>query len=146
MGWHSVHSVLLPLFGVLYQRQIVDDDDDCGAFGGRRIDRGNRSTRRKPVPLPLCAPQIPHDLTRTRTRAAAVGSRRLTSWHHVFLERSGRCALFARLLGFGVRGVEIFRYLSTRLVMHFSVSSDTTVRVSEGLFLSNKLSSNKASV
>jgi hypothetical protein len=28
-----------------------------------RIDRGNRSTRRKPAPAPLCPPQIPHDLT-----------------------------------------------------------------------------------
>jgi hypothetical protein len=28
----------------------------------------------------LCPPQIPHDLTWARTRAAAVGSRRLTAW------------------------------------------------------------------
>jgi hypothetical protein len=45
-----------------------------------RIGRGNRSTRRKPAPMPLCAPQIPHDLTWARTRAAAVGSRRPTAW------------------------------------------------------------------
>jgi hypothetical protein len=43
------------------------------------IGRGNRSTRRKPVPLPLCAPQTPHAAHR-RTRAAAVGSQRLTAW------------------------------------------------------------------
>jgi hypothetical protein len=30
-------------------------------------------------PVPLRPPQIPHDLTRARTRAAAVGSRRLTA-------------------------------------------------------------------
>jgi hypothetical protein len=30
--------------------------------------------------VPLCQPQIQHDLTRARTRAAAVGSRRLTTW------------------------------------------------------------------
>jgi hypothetical protein len=42
--------------------------------------RGNRSTRRKPAPVPLCQPQIPHDLTRARTRTAVVGSRRLTAW------------------------------------------------------------------
>jgi hypothetical protein len=41
-----------------------------------RIRRGKRSTRRKPATVPLCPPQIPHDLT----RAAAVGSRRLTAW------------------------------------------------------------------
>jgi hypothetical protein len=40
-----------------------------------RTGRGNRSTRSKPAPVPLCPPQIPHDLT----RAAAVGSRRLTA-------------------------------------------------------------------
>jgi hypothetical protein len=45
-----------------------------------KIDRGNRSTRRKPAPVPLCPPQIPHELIWARTRAAAVGSRRLTSW------------------------------------------------------------------
>jgi hypothetical protein len=30
--------------------------------------------------LPLCLPQIPHDLTSVRTRAYAVESRRLTVW------------------------------------------------------------------
>jgi hypothetical protein len=44
------------------------------------IGRGNRSTRRKPAPAPLCPPQNPHDQTRARTRAAAVGSRGLTAW------------------------------------------------------------------
>jgi hypothetical protein len=49
-------------------------DGDCGAIGGMKIGRGNRSTRTKPAPAPLCPPQIPHDHTRVRTRAAAVGS------------------------------------------------------------------------
>jgi hypothetical protein len=40
----------------------------------------NRSTRRKPAPVSLCPPQIPHDLTWGRTWAAAVGSRGLTAW------------------------------------------------------------------
>jgi hypothetical protein len=44
-----------------------------------RIRWGNRSTRGKPAPVPLCPPQIPHDLTWDRTRAAAVGSQRLTA-------------------------------------------------------------------
>jgi hypothetical protein len=30
-----------------------DDDDECEVVGGIRIGRGNRSTRRKPVPVPL---------------------------------------------------------------------------------------------
>jgi hypothetical protein len=29
--------------------------------------------------VPLCPPQIPHDLTWDRTRAAAMGSQRLTA-------------------------------------------------------------------
>jgi hypothetical protein len=44
---------------------IVPDPDvgegDCGAIGGMKIGRGNRSTRRKPAPAPLCPPQIPLD-------------------------------------------------------------------------------------
>jgi hypothetical protein len=47
------------------------DDGDCGENGGMKIGRGNRSTRRKPAPAPLCPPQIPHDQTRARTRTAA---------------------------------------------------------------------------
>jgi hypothetical protein len=65
--------------GLLYQPQMIDDGD-CGAIGGMKIGRGNRSTRRKPAPVPLCPPQIPHDQTRARTRSAAVGSQRLTFW------------------------------------------------------------------
>jgi hypothetical protein len=42
------------------------------------IGRGNRSTRRKPAPVPLRPPQAPH-AARTRTRAAAVGNQRLTA-------------------------------------------------------------------
>jgi hypothetical protein len=55
-------------------------EGDCGAFGGMKIGRGNRSTQRKPAPAPLCPPQIPLDQTRDRTQGAAVGSQRLTAW------------------------------------------------------------------
>jgi hypothetical protein len=65
--------------GLLYKPQMIDEGD-CGAIGGMKIGRENRSTRRKPAPAPLCPPQIPHDQTRARTRAAAVGSQRLTAW------------------------------------------------------------------
>jgi hypothetical protein len=64
--------------GLLYQPQTIDYE--CGAVGGMRIDRGNRSTRRKPAPAPRCPQQISHNLTRVRTRVAAVGSRWLTAW------------------------------------------------------------------
>jgi hypothetical protein len=50
-----------------------------GEFGGMKIGRGNQSSRRKPAPAPLCPRQIPHDQTRARTRAAAVGSPRICS-------------------------------------------------------------------
>jgi hypothetical protein len=67
--------------GLLYQPRMIDGD--YGAVGGMRIGRVNRSTRRKPAPVPLCPPQIPHDLTWVRTRAAAVGSRRITAPFYV---------------------------------------------------------------
>jgi hypothetical protein len=51
-----------------------DDGEICGMIG-----RGNRSTRRKPAPVPLCPLQTPH-AARTRTWATAVGSQRLTTW------------------------------------------------------------------
>jgi hypothetical protein len=59
---------------------IVPAPGDCedGEFGGMN-GKGNRSTRRKPAPAPLCPPQTPVDQTRDRTRAAAVGSQRLTA-------------------------------------------------------------------
>jgi hypothetical protein len=34
-----------------------------GEFGGMLIGRGNQSVRRTFAPVPLCPPQIPHDLT-----------------------------------------------------------------------------------
>jgi hypothetical protein len=43
---------------------------ECVAVGVI-IGRGDRSTRRKPVPVPLSSPQIPHDQTWDRTRALA---------------------------------------------------------------------------
>jgi hypothetical protein len=61
--------------GLLYQPRMIDD---YGAVGGMRIGRGNRSTRRKPAPVPLCPPQILHYMNWDRSRAAAVGSQRLS--------------------------------------------------------------------
>jgi hypothetical protein len=46
--------------GLLYQPRMLD-------VGGM-LGRGN--------PVQLCPPQIPHDLTQARARAAAVGNRR----------------------------------------------------------------------
>jgi hypothetical protein len=63
--------------GLLYKPQMIDEGD-CGPIGEMKIGRGNRSTRRKPAPASLCPPQIPHDQIRAQTRAAAVGSQRVT--------------------------------------------------------------------
>jgi hypothetical protein len=80
LGWGEtlVHLVRRPLIGLLYQPRILDDE--CGAVGGIRIGRGNRNTRRKTNPVPLCPPRIPYFLTWARTRAAAVGTWRLIAW------------------------------------------------------------------
>jgi hypothetical protein len=51
-----------------------------GAVGGMRTGRGNQSTRRKPISVPLFLPRIPNDVAWGRTRAAMVGSRQLTAW------------------------------------------------------------------
>jgi hypothetical protein len=72
----GVESKLGPLCTSATEWPIVPalGDYDDGEFGGMKIGRGNRSTRRKPAPTPLCPPQIPLDQT-----AAAVGSQRLTA-------------------------------------------------------------------
>jgi hypothetical protein len=59
--------------GLLYKLQMIDEGD-CGAIGGMKVGRKNRSTRRKPAPAPFCPPQIPHDQTRARTLAIALGN------------------------------------------------------------------------
>jgi hypothetical protein len=70
-----------PLRNVASNRPIVPvpapgdyDDGEIGEMTGR----GNQSTRRKPVPVPLCPQQTPHAAW-TRTQATAVGSQRLTT-------------------------------------------------------------------
>jgi hypothetical protein len=67
LGTAATNRLLVPAPG----------DYDDGEIGGM-IGRGNRSTRRKPAPVPLCPPKTPH-AARMRTRAAAVGSQRLTA-------------------------------------------------------------------
>jgi hypothetical protein len=45
-----------------------------------RIGRRNLSTQRKHAPVPLCPPQIPHDLTWAWIGATVVERRQLTAW------------------------------------------------------------------
>jgi hypothetical protein len=79
VGRDWVHLVLRPLLVYLYQPQVIDDGD-CGAIGGMKIGTGNRSTWRKPPPVPLCPPQIPHEQTQAGTWVAVVGSQWQTAW------------------------------------------------------------------
>jgi hypothetical protein len=52
--------VRLPLTGLFYQPCMIDEE--YGDVDGMSIGRGNRNTRRKPAPAPICPPQIPLDL------------------------------------------------------------------------------------
>jgi hypothetical protein len=63
-----------PLGTAATNRPIVTapGDYDDGEIGGMMISKVNRSTRRKPAPVPLCPPQTPH--------AAWTRSQRLTAW------------------------------------------------------------------
>jgi hypothetical protein len=53
-------------------------DNEYGAIGGM-TSREKRSTGIEPAPMPLCPPQIPHEMTWARARATAIGSQRLTA-------------------------------------------------------------------
>jgi hypothetical protein len=61
---------------------LVPAPGDCedGEFGGMKIGRGAEVLGENLPPESPCPPQIPLDQTRGRTRAAAVGSQRLTAW------------------------------------------------------------------
>jgi hypothetical protein len=46
------------------------DNDECEEVGGMKIGKENRSTRRKPVPVQICLPQIPYGLNRVSTKCS----------------------------------------------------------------------------
>jgi hypothetical protein len=82
VGWDWVHLYVAHQWdrvGLLYLPQMIDE---CGAVGGMGTERGNRSTRGKPAPVPFRPPHIPHDLTWYLTRTSVVGSWRLTAWDY----------------------------------------------------------------
>jgi hypothetical protein len=53
-----------PLGTTATNRSILPSpgDYDDGEIGRMMIGRGNRSTRRKPAPVPPCPPETPHGL------------------------------------------------------------------------------------
>jgi hypothetical protein len=80
LNWYSGGGVqLVPLGTAATNRPTVPSpgDYDDGEIGGM-TGKGNRSTRRKPVPVPFWPPQTSH-AARTATRAVAVESQRLTA-------------------------------------------------------------------
>jgi hypothetical protein len=77
LRWDWVQLVRRPLGGMLYRSRMMYD---YGTVGEMRISRVSPSFRRKPAPMPICPPQIPHDLTWDWIRAARMGCRRLTVW------------------------------------------------------------------
>jgi hypothetical protein len=87
------------------------DDRESGGI----IGKGNRSTRRKPAPVPLCPPQSSHAAW-TRTRAAAVGSQRLTAF------ATARPAVYflpvARLLVFSVCRISVLLNAACKTLFH----------------------------
>jgi hypothetical protein len=78
--WYSGGVQLGPLGTAATNRPIVPapGDFEDGKIG-KIFSKGNRGARRKLAPVPLCPPQSPH-AARTRTRATAVGSQRLSNW------------------------------------------------------------------
>jgi hypothetical protein len=67
-----------PLGTAATYRSIVPAPGDYDGEIPGMIGRGKGSTRRIPAPVPRCPPQTQR-AARTRTRAAAVGSQRLTA-------------------------------------------------------------------
>jgi hypothetical protein len=66
-GWDWICLALHPLFRLLYQFQMTDEDE-CGAVSGMTVDGGHWSTWRKPAPVPLYPQQIPYNLTWVQPR------------------------------------------------------------------------------
>jgi hypothetical protein len=117
-----VESKLGPLGTSASHWPIVPAPGDCedGELGELNA-RGNRNTRSKPVPTPLCPPQIPLDQTRDWTLAAAVGSQRLTA---SVMARPSALGI-ATGYGLGSRGIRI----------HVLVGEDfSSLRLPDGLW------------
>jgi hypothetical protein len=78
LGWDYV-SELRPPTGLLFIPQIIYE---YGEPWWNDIDseKPKKKLGEKPVPVPLCPPQISHGLTREQTRASAVKGQRLTAW------------------------------------------------------------------
>jgi hypothetical protein len=53
----------------------------------------SKNSQEKPIPVPLCPPQIPHGPTRSRTQPSVVRGRRLTAWAIGMVITGRKCLL-----------------------------------------------------
>jgi hypothetical protein len=82
VGWNQVHFYWSNYWAIV----PAQDDDECGTIGGMP-GRGNRSTRRRPTPVPLCPPQIPDDpnLSRLGRKLATNRLSYGTAWYFSYI-------------------------------------------------------------
>jgi hypothetical protein len=97
---------LCPLGTAATNRPIVPDPDDSddGEIGGM-IDKGNRSTRRKPAPVPLCPPQTPYA---ARSSVGIIFAKRTTLFAiSQIINMAGIIFRLSKVLGESVRGFQL---------------------------------------
>jgi hypothetical protein len=76
LGWDDVSELRPPTAPLFIPRCYMNTDN----HGGMMLTRNNRITLRKPVPVPLCPPQILYGLSRARTQISVERGRRLIAW------------------------------------------------------------------
>lgn len=87
-----------------FQHYAISDGgmiNECRTICGMTLGKGNQSTWRKHHPMPLCPPQISHDLMQDWTWAAAVGSWWLTAWAMAQPLEAGKTAILCILVHLG---------------------------------------------
>jgi hypothetical protein len=83
-----------------HKRAYFNPPDDILVWawrpGGMILTGVTEEVGEKPVPVPLCSPQIPHGTFRAQTRGTAARSRRLIAWATARLVRPIKCKLVTR--------------------------------------------------
>jgi hypothetical protein len=74
-GW-----TICPLVAAVQRHSLIPSKSIMESQGGVIVTGESRRTRRKPVPVPQCPPQIPHGPTQARILASAVRGRQLSAW------------------------------------------------------------------
>jgi hypothetical protein len=76
LEWKQVHY-----YAAIYWRIVpapMQDGGECGVISEINEWHGKPKYSEKTCRVPLCPPEVPHVLTRARTRVSAVGTRRRT--------------------------------------------------------------------